>query len=570
MIFVALASDYDGTLAQDGSVTPLTLAALAKLKLFGKRLILVTGRELPSLRDCFEGLNRFDLVVAENGALLFNPATGQERLISAAPPEQFVAALRAKNVHPLSVGRGIVATWTPNETIVLTTIRELGLDWQVVFNKGAVMCLPPGVNKATGLAAALADWNLSPLNVVGIGDAENDLAFLSTCGCSVAVANALDTVKAKVDIVTATDHGAGVSEFMNDWQIDEARTFAGLRRHDLYLGAAVANNSALNLSADNGAILLTGSSGVGKSKLAALLMERITDRGYQVCVVDPEGDYDSLSFLKHVGDTQRTPPAEEVVGLLQSPATNLSLNLLGTDVSERPAYFSKLLGELSRLRASTGRPHWIVLDEAHHFAPRDAQVQQASFPADMSCALLVTTHPKRLSSAALAAVQTVIAVGETASEAIAEFCRSVDESGPPKCANPQEGEVLVWLRRSEFEPQRVAIGKAREEHRRHTRKYAEGRLGEDKSFYFTGSTHLLNLRAHNLAAFLQLAQGVDDDTWLFHLRNGDYTRWFRHSIKDDELAAEVQGLESSQDPVSSRGALAASVKRRYAAADIPE
>jgi HAD superfamily hydrolase (TIGR01484 family) len=160
MIFVALASDYDGTLAEDGNVNSSTLAALDQLKTFGKRLILVTGRELPSLRDCFEGLNRFDFVVAENGALLYDPATGEERLISAPPPEQFVAALRAKNVNPLSVGRGIVATWTPNEMIVLNTIRELGLDWQVIFNKGAVMCLAPGVNKATGLQAALAEWNL--------------------------------------------------------------------------------------------------------------------------------------------------------------------------------------------------------------------------------------------------------------------------------------------------------------------------------------------------------------------------------------------------------------------------
>jgi HAD superfamily hydrolase (TIGR01484 family) len=566
MIFVALASDYDGTLAQDGNVNPSTLTALDQLKRFGKRLILVTGRELPSLRDCFEGLNRFDLVVAENGALLYNPATGQQRLLSAAPPEEFVAALRAKNVTPLSVGRGIVATWTPNEIPVLSTIRELGLDWQVIFNKGAVMCLAPGVNKATGLAAALAEWNLSPLNVVGIGDAENDLAFLSICGCSVAVANALDTVKAKVDILTATDHGAGVSEFMNDWRADATRTFADLRRHDVYLGDAASNKNAIDLRADNGAILLAGSSGVGKSKIAALLMQRIIDRGYQVCVVDPEGDYDSLSFLSHVGDTQRTPAVEEAVGLLQSPASNLSLNLLGTDISERPAYVAKFLGELCRMRAAAGRPHWIILDEAHHLSPRDAP--DAFFPADMPSVLLITTHPKTLSSAALAAVRTVIAVGETANETIAEFCRSVDESEPPKGANPQEGEVLVWQRGSEVGAQRVAIGKAREEHRRHTRKYAEGRLGEDKSFYFTGSAHLLKLRAHNLAAFLQLAQGIDDDTWLFHLRNGDYTRWFRDSIKDDELAAEVQSLESSQDPVRSRSELAASVKRRYAAADI--
>ena len=86
---------------------------------------------------------------------------------------------------------------------MLEAIRELGLEWQIIFNKGAVMVLPPGVNKASGLAAALEELQLSPLNVVGIGDAENDHAFLTLCGCSVAVANALDAVKATADVVTA-------------------------------------------------------------------------------------------------------------------------------------------------------------------------------------------------------------------------------------------------------------------------------------------------------------------------------------------------------------------------------
>ena len=48
----------------------------------------------------------------------------------------------------------------------------------MIFNKGAVMILPSGVNKATGLAAALEELGLSPHNVVGVGDAENDHAFL--------------------------------------------------------------------------------------------------------------------------------------------------------------------------------------------------------------------------------------------------------------------------------------------------------------------------------------------------------------------------------------------------------
>jgi hydroxymethylpyrimidine pyrophosphatase-like HAD family hydrolase len=94
-------------------------------------------------------LGEFDAIVAENGALLYLPSTAEERPLGASPPAEFIAALRRREVTPLSVGRSIVATWQPNETKVLDAIQELGLEWQIIFNKGAVMCLPPGVNKAT-------------------------------------------------------------------------------------------------------------------------------------------------------------------------------------------------------------------------------------------------------------------------------------------------------------------------------------------------------------------------------------------------------------------------------------
>ena len=232
MLFCALASDYDGTLARDGRVDEPTLEALRRFKATGKRLILITGRELGDLRAVFDCTDDFDAVVVENGALLYLPATKEERALAPPPPERFVASLRAKGVKPLSVGRSIVATWTPNETVVLETIRELGLDWQLTFNKGAVMCLPPGVNKASGLAAALAELKLSAHNVVGIGDAENDQAFLAACGCAVAVANALETVKENMDMRTAADRGAGVTELIDHWLQDPAATFADIRRHE--------------------------------------------------------------------------------------------------------------------------------------------------------------------------------------------------------------------------------------------------------------------------------------------------------------------------------------------------
>src|SRR6185437_4036994 len=143
----------------------------------------------------------FQYVVAENGALLFQPATGKETPLAARPPDSFVATLRQRGVGPISVGHVIVATWEPHETTVLETIRDLGLELQVIFNKGAVMILPAGINKATGLVSALEKMELSPHNAIGIGDAENDHALLALCECSAAVANALPTLKSAADIV---------------------------------------------------------------------------------------------------------------------------------------------------------------------------------------------------------------------------------------------------------------------------------------------------------------------------------------------------------------------------------
>ena len=155
MRYLALACDYDGTIAAAGVVDAPTLAALERLRASGRKLILVTGRELDDLCRVLPHLTLFDLVVAENGALLYWPATRAEQVLGERPPEAFITALQQRGVVPLSCGRVIVATWHPHETTVVEVIRDLGLELQVIFNKDAVMVLPSGVNKATGLSVAL-------------------------------------------------------------------------------------------------------------------------------------------------------------------------------------------------------------------------------------------------------------------------------------------------------------------------------------------------------------------------------------------------------------------------------
>jgi hydroxymethylpyrimidine pyrophosphatase-like HAD family hydrolase len=215
MYYLALATDYDGTIADDGVVDKPTLAALERLRGGARHLILVTGRDVADLRRVMPRLDLFDLVVAENGALLYDPASHEVRALGDAPPPAFVERLRELGVAPLWLGRVVVATSEPNEGKVLSAIHDLGLNLQITFNKSSVMVLPVGVTKATGLRGALAQLGLSPLNCVGVGDAENDLAFLDVCGLSVAVANALPSVKERAAFVTTGTQGAGVAELID-------------------------------------------------------------------------------------------------------------------------------------------------------------------------------------------------------------------------------------------------------------------------------------------------------------------------------------------------------------------
>ncbi len=212
--YQVLATDYDGTLAHHGVVSRETLGAIERLRAAGKKLVLVTGRELEELKQVFPEIGLCDLVVAENGALLYWPDTGQMKLLGEPAPPAFVEKLRERGV-PVSVGRVIVATVEPHENAVLQTIKEMGLELEMIFNKGAVMILPTGLNKATGLREGLARMGLSTRYTIGVGDAENDHAFLRICGCGIAVANALPALKTRADFITERPHGGGIAELID-------------------------------------------------------------------------------------------------------------------------------------------------------------------------------------------------------------------------------------------------------------------------------------------------------------------------------------------------------------------
>jgi HAD superfamily hydrolase (TIGR01484 family) len=221
MRYLAFASDFDETLARNGLVDETTVAAVRRLKDSGRKVLLVTGRELEDLLRLLPHRELFDLIVAENGALLYSTSAGQSVRLGEGPPAALVDDLRHAGVEPLSVGQSIIATTEAHKHFVLAAIQRHGLEWQITFNKGSVMVLPSGVNKATGLRRALKDLNIEPGSTIGIGDAENDHAFLEICGFSAAVANALPSLKERADIVTQAEAGAGVAELIERVLDDE-------------------------------------------------------------------------------------------------------------------------------------------------------------------------------------------------------------------------------------------------------------------------------------------------------------------------------------------------------------
>ncbi len=170
---------------------------------------------------------------------------------------------------------------------------------------------------------------------------------------------------------------------------------------------------------------------------------------------------------------------------------------------------------------------------------------------------------------ALRSVGTVLLIGpnslgliEVLSHAFGRPCPALPDRAP------EVGEAVYWECREDAPPILIAVGKPKGDvKRQHTRKYAEGTLGADRSFFFRGPNAAQNIRAQNLSMFLQVGDGVDRDSYLFHLRNGDFETWMRTSIKDQELADDVANIAANQglDLDGARKLVRTAIEGRYTA-----
>ena len=561
MRFHILATDYDGTLAHNERVLKETFKKLEHMKLSNRKLVLVTGRELPDLERVFPEYRVFDHIVAENGALLYTPSNGEEELLGEAPGEAFVKALKEKGVAPISVGKVIVATWEPHENAVLEVIKASGIERQVIFNKGAVMILPPGINKATGLQTLLQQLYLSPHNTVAIGDAENDTAMLQIAECSVAVSNALPALKETVHLVTKGDHGKGVSELLDALVDDDLAVVTEKQmRNNIPLGS-YNDGSMFSIQPYRPGILLTGESGGGKSTFTVAISESLVKTGYQFCLIDPEGDYLELPGTVIIGNETAVPATEEIAELLRNPKQNVVACIMSIPMEDRSAFFSKLLTVLMQLRKDYGHPHWLLIDEAHHLAP--VGVDTLLFK-DLDNFILISQVPDHISPDLLKKAGTIMVVGENTEEPVKQFCRICNIENPEQIPAIQNGEACIYDVDTGNTPYVIKYNPPQQLQQRHKRKYALGDMG-DNSFIFSGSENKLNLKANNLSMFVHIAEGVDDDTWNYHLQKKEYTKWFKEALHDDDLAAISKEAEKKKNAADSKKLILDFITKKYMA-----
>lgn len=564
MWFHVLACDYDRTLATDGRIAAETMEAVRALRTTGRRVILVTGRGFDDVRLVCPDLDLFDLVVAENGAVLYEPGTTRVEYLVAPPPPALVAELEHRGV-PITRGRVIVATVTPYEAVVLEVIRTLGLELEIVFNREAVMILPAEVSKASGLRAAVRRLGISPHNVVAVGDAENDHTFLACAGFGVAVANAVPALVAHADWVTTMANGAGIRELVMGLLRDD---LASLRERFLTrtieLGTRMDGTPFLYpVRGPN--VLVTGASGSGESTLAGVFVERLVRDEYVVCLLDPEGNYRPLADQEGVIVLTSEPGtvearAAEAARLVRHRSTSVAIDLSHLDREEKVRAAAVFLHAIQRLRAETGAPHWVVIDEAHHLFPPVVSVAEEAFDFEWSGVCLVTNEPGLLAGEVLDVAGHVFS---TSVEAVMERLRLLPPDAVPSPLPPGEALSIPLLDGRPRPVERFRVARRETQHQRHVRKHATGRLPLDRAFHFRGPDGALDLVAQNLETFTQLARGVDARTWLHHLRNGDVTRWLREQMKDPELAEEAHALEGRNDAEETRRAVLNAIARRY-------
>jgi hydroxymethylpyrimidine pyrophosphatase-like HAD family hydrolase len=519
----AVALDLDGTLTRNELVSEVAIGEVDRLRADGLVAVLVTGRIARELDEAFPGLRgHFDAVVAENGAVLL---IGETATDLAEPVDVVLADALAELGIGFRRGRVLLAGDAADAEAVVSTIGMLDLDYQVVRNRGALMVLPAGTSKGTGLLVVLDKLAISPHNVVAVGDAQNDLSLLHVAEVGVAVANSVPALRKRADLVLDETDGAGVAALLageivaGEQVIQPARRRVTLGRFDDGTPATVAAWPAN--------FLVCGETGTGKSYIAGLLIEEWIMAGYTVLVIDMEGDHVGLDRLRNTVVLDGRPPVSELLSMLRQPSLSVVLDVSALGPGERLDYLRTLPEAIEAQRAAWGLPHWIVVDEAQATLLEGGIVAEVFRPTDRGYCL-VTYHPEQLCADATAAIDVTITAARPSNATLERAAQ------PPHAATVRETGL----------PERtLSVDTRRTPHVRHRHKYAIVSLPEHRWFRFRRPDGTVVADAANIADFNRILRDIDTSVLEHHLRRGDFSRWLLGSVQDKDLASSIGAIE---------------------------
>jgi len=526
-----IAVDYDGTVATDGHLSPTAAAALEDVRQAGLSVVLVTGRIFEELARVAPGISdRFDVIVAENGAV----AVHHGHLIRLAEPvdEALIQEL-ARLGTGVRRGQVIAALSGSQHQVVEAAIERHGLDCQVVTNRSELMVLPRGVSKASGLAYAVEALDRSPHTALAIGDAENDLSMLLSCEIGAAVGGSVDVLRQHADVVASRGNGDGVAEILRGPILTEGQRVHSAR-WQLVVGTGP-TGAQVAIPASQVNVLVSGPSGSGKSYLAGLLAEEMIGLGYDVLVFDPEGDYETLSELPGVitlGE-HAIPEPDDVIAFLHRRGS-VVVDLSAHSPGRRDDFMFRLAPLLAEFRDKTGRPDWLLIDEAQVPYGQNSPLKPFYQPSLYSH-LVVTYQLAQLDAQVLDSIDITLTLTGDKSTVLVAKKGALSPSLVVKVADRQLG------------------------HLRHEHKYSAFGVPDERGFWFRDGPGPANgTVAHNLQELRRTLPACSDDALWHHAGGHDFSRWVDHVFADHELAAEMATVESkmqrAEDPARLRQA----------------
>jgi hydroxymethylpyrimidine pyrophosphatase-like HAD family hydrolase len=567
----AIAVDYDGTIATGDTLDPLVRDAIGAARQHGIAVILATGRRLSDLRRVAGDLACFDAVVCENGAVLEFPANGRHVTIAHPPAPAFIDELQRQGVSHVA-GEVVIEAEARSALKIIDAIRQLQLPLILAFNRDRVMVLPQGVTKSTGLRHVLRALQGSIHNTVGIGDAENDHDMLDACEVGVAVAWGSAALRAVADEVVQGSGPADVAAYIQRIVRQPRLSAAQMGRRRLLLGRQH-NGEPVHLAVRGRTVLIAGEPGTGKSWLAGLLCEQLILQGYSMCVIDPEGDYQSLDGLPGVvtlGGEDPPPSARELARALRHPGISVIVDLSRMPHHRRSEYVRSILLLLNTLRRTTGLPHKILIDEAHYCLGAG---NATLIDLELAGYILVTYRISALDPAIREMGDAVVMVTRETDpnevETLNQLCRPqpCEMVGAETLGNLRANEMVLLPGSAESlgHPRCVLMAPRLTSHVRHRAKYLDMPVLDDQAFVFRTNGRV-GPRAHSLKEFMAMLAALPREQIHGHLSRHDFSRWLNDVFRDHGLAERISALEDgadTRDPRDIASDVTQSIRARY-------